>query len=214
MTHIGESAELYALGMLAQSESESVLAHAQMCSECAQSLERAQQVVSTLSQGVPQYEPRSALRDRILASTTRAQGDRRPLGWLGGGLVAGALAATLILMPGHFTTQVPSRGDELALSTIVQSHFNHVSFVALRQGAPQAKALYAKHLEWIYVIVYKPPQGLQVQIQNASGSRNLGALGRSGENGTLFVRAPGAIEHIVLLEGGVALARATPVVTP
>lgn len=214
MTHIDESAELYALGMLEGAESANVLAHARTCTQCAQLLERAQHVVAVLSEGIEQTDVRPGLRDRLLASAAGRSKERARYGWFGGGLAAGLAAAALVLLPGHFSTTSTRTNDDLALSTIVGSHFNHVSFVALRPGAPQAKALYAKHLEWIYIVVHKPPPGLEVAAADTSGMRSLGTLGITGENGTLFIRAPGRIKQIVLLADGIAVAQATPVSSP
>jgi hypothetical protein len=214
MTHIDESAELYALGMLDDAESASVLAHAKTCAECARSLARAEQVVAALSEGILETSVRPQLRDRLLASAAGPSKARVRYRWFGGGLAAGLAVAALVLLSFHFTGWSTPTSDDLALSTIVQSHFYHVSFVALHPGAPKAKVLYAKHLEWIYVIIHEPPRGMEVVAAETSGTRTLGRLDVAGENGTLFLRAPGRIKQILLLENGVAVARATPVSGP
>ena len=212
MKHLEESAELYALGMLDEVESEAVLAHAGSCSDCERALEQARQVVASLSEPVPQHEPRPALRDRLLASGAGAAETRSRWRWFGSGLSAGLAAAVLVLLFGHFTFQKGPSNDELALTTIVQSHFNHVSFVPLRHGAPQAKALYAKHLEWMYIVVHNPPRDLEIIARNGAGSRVLGTLSASGENGTLFVRSPGPVKEVDLVDHGITLAHATPAI--
>ncbi len=213
MTHFDESAELYALGMLDELEAARVLAHARECPACAGLIERAALVVSALSEGVPVCQPADALRDRLLSSAGPQHKDRGRWKWFGGGLVAGLTAAALVILPAYVTMQNMPRTADLALSTIVASHFNHVSFSALRQGAPAAKALYGKHIEWIYVVVHEPPEGLQVRIKRAEGTSTI-TLDVSGENGTAFVPSPGAVREIDLIEKGTMLARAVPVASP
>ena len=205
--HIDESAELYALGMLDESEAASVLAHTDTCAECAHALRRASQVVASLSEGIPQLEPRPSLRDRVLTSAQGGAERRSRMRWFGGGLAAGACAAAIVLFA-LFGAHRNAPTDEAALTTIVQSHFNHASFAPLKPGAPQAKALYAKHLEWIYIVVHRPPAGMEVLARNGRQSRVLGTLNASGENGTLFVRAPGPLDAVELLDNGAVVARA------
>ena len=208
--HIDESAELYALGMLDESESAAVLAHSDTCTECAHALRRASQVVASLSEAVPQQEPHASLRDRVLASGIGGAEKHSRWRWFGSGLAAGVCAAAIVLVPALFSAYRNVPRDDVALTTIVQSHFNHVSFTPMQTGAPQAKALYAKHLEWIYIVVHNPPAGMQVRANDGRRTRVLGTLSTSGENGTLFVRTPGPLQEIELLDKGAAVARAVP----
>ena len=212
MTHIDESAELYALGMLSESESQQVLAHARECPACRDLLQRAQHVVGALSEAVPQYEPSDALRERLLRRPKRNR-LQRGWYWFGAGLAAGLVAAALALSPGRLTITNPPSSDELALTTIVQSHFNHVSFRPQASGAPQAKALYGKHLEWVYVIVHAPPRGVQVHLDQSGSSQNAGSLVIGAQIGTLFISRPRKFTDLTLVLDGKVLARAHPVVS-
>jgi len=214
MDQIDENAGLYALGMLDEVQSAQVREHIEQCAPCKALVRNSQRVVAQLSEQVPLRGPSGGLRDRIVGSMRRDKPARASQYAFAGGALAGLLAAALVLIPGRISLQTAVNSDDRALSALVQSHFNHVPFTAVAPGAPSAKVLYGRHGEWLYVVVHNPPPGLQVQIQTGSGARDLGALHRSGGNGTLFVQVPGRIEQVVLLDDGVAVARAVPAGSP
>ncbi|MEO6913798.1 MAG: anti-sigma factor [Candidatus Baltobacteraceae bacterium] len=218
MMHIDESAELYALGMLDEREAAQVRRHIATCDSCRDLVVHAEDVVSRIGEEAPQLEPSTSLRARILQSA-RGTAPSKPSPhwrWFTSGILTGAaagiVAAALVLLPGRTNIQNSATQNDLAFSTIVQSHFSHVPFQALQQNAPQGKVLYAKHGEWLYVVVHSPQPGTRVGFEGASGGSNLRDLVVFGANGTLFIRAPGAFKAIILVLRGETLARAVPAI--
>ena len=216
MNHIEDMAELYALGLLGESEGARIRKHIMRCRVCRYAVVQAQDVVAAVAQEVPQLEPSSALRQRLLDSSrpTASARTRPSFGWFTAGLATGIAAAALLLLPARMSIQQSASQNDLALSTIVQSHFTHVPFTALSAKAPQGKVLYAKHAAWLYIIVHAPRPGTQVALEGPGGTKYLGALPIFGENGTLFVRDRGLFHTVVLLREGRVVSRATPTKSP
>jgi hypothetical protein len=125
-------------------------------------LGRAEQAVAALDDAMlPQIEPPAELGRRIAASAAAAPSRARVAGpltvprWF---LAAAALIFGLGLGGGALLRQSANlqaalRGDDLAMATIVTSHFKHEPFVARQAGGPTAKVLYAPDGSWFFVIV-------------------------------------------------------------
>lgn len=215
MNHIDESAELYALGMLDELEAERVRAHVTDCAQCRDLVLNAQEVVSRISEEAPLLEPGQSLRARILQSARSTERSKAipPWRWFVSGIAAGILAAAFVLLPGRMNVQNIASQNDLAFSTIVQSHFSHVPFEALVANAPQGKVLYAKHGEWLYVVVHSPAPGTQVALEGSTGREYIHDLAIFGANGTLFVQSPVAFRAVILVLHGKTIARATPAIS-
>lgn len=201
MTHVAESAELYALGALDLQEQARVEAHVRECEQCRAALGDAEYVVAALAESLAAVEP----------PPLRKPAPRLPSFWLGA--LAGAAAVAAFLLPGWLTFSRNAQQNDLALSSVVQSHFNHVAFAPVRPGAPAGKVLFARSGGWLYVIVHHPAAGLTVRLEpRFSAARDAGALVAGGENATLFVPYPQRLPvDVVLTERGVPLARAAVV---
>ena len=211
MDHIDQDAGLYALGMLDEFESANVRHHIAQCVPCMNLVQNAERVIAQFSEHVPQREPSGALRNRIVNALRAKEPARRNHFAFLGGALAGVLAAALVLVPGRIGMQSVLTNDDRALSTLVQSHFNHAAFVATVPGAPSAKVLYGRHAEWLYIVVHDPPRGLQVQMTIGRKRRPLGDLVASGENASILLRDPGMIGDLELVVDGKVVARAHPV---
>lgn len=201
MTHIAESAELYALGALSGEEQAQVEAHVRDCADCRAALADAEYVVATLAESVPLVEPAAVRKPRV-------QIPRFALGAL-----AGAAAALVVMLPGLLSYTRIAHQNDLVLSSVVQSHFNHVPLTPISAGAPAGKVLYARTGGWLYVIVHDPSPGASVRLQYRNGTAQVaGNLTSTGENATLFVPYPRPLPvDVVLMKNGRAIARATVV---
>jgi hypothetical protein len=196
--HIGELAELYALGALEVRERAAVEAHAAHCARCSRALGEAEMAIAALDDAfVPEVEPPSRLGTRIAASAgvaapplRRAARPRAPFA----GVLAAAAALALAVGIGAGTFVEREGQSERAaregavLATIATSHFYHVSFTAKAAGAPIAKALYARDGAWFYVIVASASCECRLIARSSSGERDLGVPQRRGAAATLFVR--------------------------
>ncbi len=202
--HIGELAELYALGVLEPHERVAVETHVASCAACARALGESEATVAALDDVfVPQFAPPERLAARIMASaqtvvpftphdaaaTPAARPPRRLPSFL-------ATAAALLLAAGLGGGVLLERNgdmrqaarDSAILATIASSHFQHVSFTSRDSAAPVSKALYARDGAWFYVVVDSATCACHVVARSAAGERDLGEPDARGSTATLFVR--------------------------
>lgn len=197
--HLGEDAELFALGVLDDAERSRVEAHAAACSECARRLGEAEAVVAEL------------LSYQVPEKVTRLPVRARPAGRLA---MAAALAVAIgVTVASLFQTQhlaARINADDAVLATIATSHFNHTQFAKISRTAPTAKLLNARHGEWLYVIIDAPANGLHVVAERGGTTVDLGPAQVHGRTSTLFVRDPGKLARVELERDGTVIERAMP----
>jgi hypothetical protein len=203
MKHLEELAELYALGSLEAAEESSVRAHIADCEACRQRVSDAERVVLAFAETEPQVEVRQAsLRARAPSSMWR----------FAAGLAAGLVLPLLILLPVAFHARQSQEQTDVALSALVNSHFNHVAFTRQAADAPAAKLLYARNGQWLYVIVVQPRSDLGVLVRGPNGLRAAGTIPGNRAESALFIAQPGAVSEVLLTRGGSTVAQARPVI--
>jgi hypothetical protein len=209
--HLGELAELYALGALDSHERAQVEAHVASCANCARALGAAEVTVAALDDAfIPQLDPPERLGARIAASAqavvplaprrvSRRAALPSPSFY--------ATAAALLLAAGigggalveHSAEVREAAHDSAILATIATAHFNHVSLTAREPSAPISKVLYARDGAWFYVVIDSPTCDCRVVARSAASERDLGAPEVRGSTATLFVRdfpRPTALELV------------------
>jgi hypothetical protein len=206
--HLGELAELYALGALEPAERGAVEAHASACTACTAALGAAEQTVAALETAfVPSLAPPDRLAARIAASaaTVVPLVPRRAAPRIRARTPLFATAAALLLAVGLAGGALVERSSDVAetaresaiLATIASSHFNHVTLTARAPAAPISKVLYARNGAWIYLIVDSASCDCRVAVRSAAGVQDAGQLDVRGSTATLFVRGlsrPEAVE--------------------
>ena len=210
--HLGENAELYPLGLLDDDAVSDVERHISLCSACAQRVAQARSVAVALAAALPVASPSPALERRLRESARLQLRAAKP-----GAIIfrfALAAAVALILLGLGWQTLVLHqrlKAEDVALVTMVHSHFNHVSMAPESANPVAAKILYARDGSWIYVIADEPGDSLHAIAEMATGTVDLGALTSTGETASLLVRPRGRIESITLQRAGtnVAAARLT-----
>ena len=128
--HIGEHAELYALGQLDELESSRVERHARTCDACARRLGEAEEaVLGLIESGDVAAEPPIELDRRVRFS------GQPPRAW-----IAAVAAAFLVgLLPWGVTTlrhsdQGTGSNQQLAMNAMLAGHFLHVPVAPLSPG--------------------------------------------------------------------------------
>lgn len=196
--HLGEDAELYALGDLEEDERARIEDHAAACADCAARLGEAEAVVAELA----------------LSYATARPGRRSAPGLSRGLATAAALAlaigVTLASLLQSARLQADLRSNDAILATIATSHFNHVQFAPAAAGAPAAKLLNARHGEWLFAILDAPDGDVHVVVLRGGTSTDLGAMRVQGRTATLFVRAPGKVDRVELRRDGTLVESAQP----
>lgn len=183
--HIGENAELYAIGSLDDLERQRVDAHVANCADCLRRLGQAEETVLGLERETP-AEP--------LPANARAPqfGSRRVASWW-----LGAVAAAAALIVGYLLPHPQAPSDGAAQVAMLHSHFNHAQFVG---HGPLAKVIYARDGSWYYVVVEGSHRYL-VRGAGASSNTDLGTTTPRDGTSELFVPHSHRFERIDLRDG-------------
>lgn len=196
--HLGEDAELYALGMIPERRDQ-IEAHLRGCAECAERVRAAEEIGALLAAALP------PVPEATNVVPLRARG---PRGWWP--LVA---AAAVVLVVGG-TSVVRERAAEsqlaytdTALIAMANAHFLHVT-LAGRPGVI-AKAIYARDGAWCYVVADGVPPGSHVLVTQGGVRRDLGVL-TGARPATLFVRGTGRIAEFAIVADGLTEASGVP----
>ena len=192
--HLGERAELYALGALDAEEAGQVNAHAARCVRCARLVGAAERAVLALdSATVAEVAPPQELERRIAAirrvpplPNQAAPRSRSFLRW-------GALAASVVILAGgaagtrgvlHMHDVVAQ--DDATLAVVANAHFKHANLRKLDPSAPTAKVLWGLSRRWVYVIVDSSSCACRVVAITDTGERDLGVPLERGATAALF----------------------------
>ena len=207
--HLGENADLYPLGILDDDAAREVERHVAFCSECAERVARAEAVAASLAAALPLGTPSAALERRLRESTRPQVGVRK----MRDNVFRFAIAAAFVIAflgLGLQTLLLRQRlaAEDVALVTMVHSHFNHVSMSPESANPVAAKILYARDGSWIYIIADKPGGALHAIARTDAGVADLGALLTAGETATLLVHPSERIRSIVLQRRSTTVASA------
>lgn len=182
--HIGESAELYAIGALDPAERAEVDGHIAHCAQCLRRVGEAEETVLALE------------RVNVVDHATHVERvplrfARRSVAWLLPLTAAAAFALGML-----FPRPAPQR--DLATLAMIGSHFSHAQFVG---SGPPAKVIYARDHSWYYVIVASKARYTVVGVRNGS-SIALGTTQPNGATSALFTRPHAAFGRLELRENG------------
>jgi hypothetical protein len=219
--HVGENAELYALGALDPQERANLERHLANCLSCTREVGQAEAAVAMLDDAtIPQVAPPPALAQRIAASAAALAASkvvplRRAPSWHVQQLGLAASIALVVGLGGGIAFDRSTGGshaatrDEDAIKTIAASHFLHATFASLVPGAPTAKVLYARDGSWYYVIVDDNVADCHVVARSAGGDVDGGSLVAGTQTSTLFVHPAVRPRSLELVRGGRVIATAT-----
>jgi hypothetical protein len=197
--HVGEMAELYALGALEPNERAEVEAHVAACAACSRALGAASSSVAALEDATTTpLDPPERLAFRIARSARAAQAlapDSRRRRTASAPSVL-ATAAAFFLAVGLGIGAIVERSQDAAqasrestvLAAIATSHFLHVSLSARDSGIAPGKVLYARDGAWVYVILTSAACECRAVVRSGQGDRDLGRLEGRGTTATLFAR--------------------------
>ncbi len=212
LEHLGEDAELYALGGLDDLDRSRVERHVRTCDTCARRLGEAESTILRL------IEDGAALDSPTRAGTTSARSTARtfiarPPAWI----VAVAAAFVLGLLPwgallirdrGASDSVRPGSIPAPALAAMLTSHFAHVPFERRAPHAPAGKAIYARGGGWLYVIVAPGRTALGVAIVVDGRRRTVASIAPGSRTRSAFIARAGRVERVDLLERGAPVASA------
>ena len=202
--HVGDLAELYAVGALDADDRERVDLHCATCAYCRRMVGDAEETVLLLERETDteltpfQLDHRMKFRD-VGPSVPRASL------WLAiaAAFLIGLLPSVALLVQRSH----PSAVSDAPVVAMIGSHFNHAQFSALAPGAPAAKVIYARDRSWIYVLV-RSNASYGVYAVTAHGAQRLGATNAGASTSALFVPHASPADAIELRVGTSTVARA------
>ncbi|MBC5810585.1 MAG: zf-HC2 domain-containing protein [Candidatus Eremiobacteraeota bacterium] len=228
--HVGENAELYALGLLDAAEHAALEAHVATCDSCLRWVGAAEEAAAALASTLPR--PSDAIVSSAKLKTSPAGLAFNPMGrlipsiyqrsagellWQRLALFATLAAAMLVLF--FATRLVVDRvqgqqmasawlGDERILSRLTSSHFKHVS-MTMRPGSVlySAKVIYAPDGSWVMLLAEGCACKLRAIETIRGGWRDIGEL-KGGRVATLLLENAGRPEKVELTSGGTVEATA------
>jgi len=179
--HIGDNAELYAVGLLDDDEQAVVEAHVAHCATCLRRVGEAEETVLALEHGNAPARPQPL----PLARASR--------NWWALPAIAAALIVGLLIPR-------PSSQQNSATLAMIHSHFSHAQFAG-STGVPSAKVLYARDRSWYYVIV-QGAHRYQVYGIRSGQSSQLGTTRPDRDVSELFVRKGARYDRLELCDRG------------
>lgn len=198
--HVGEDAELYALGELDGQQRDRLERHVRACGECARRVGEAEAAVLRLVESdARNFEPQTLRPFRVRAAV--------PVwGW------AAAIAAAFVLGLLPWLVSLRSSApptQQLAMTAMLQGHFMHAPFAAGVAGAPSAKAIYSRTGAWVYVLVAPANDALDVVAVTNGEPSKLGTIAPgTATRGAFFTRNVRP-ERLELVRDGRMIASAT-----
>lgn len=190
-THVGENAELYALGLLNDIERAQVEAHVANCAECLRRLGQAEETVLDLERETPAVPlPPNARAPQFVSR-------RNPPWWIG------AVAAAAALIFGYLLPH-PQAAPVTAQLAMLHSHFNHAQF---QGNGPLAKVLYARDGSWYYVVV-EGSHAYTIDGISSSGTTVLGTTKPGNGTSEFFAPHTQRFDIIELTQGSTVVERA------
>lgn len=189
--HIGESAELYAIGALDPAERAAVDAHITHCTECLRRVGEAEETVLAL-------ERANSIEETTPGVRPARRFARRSVAWV---LPLAAAAAFILglLFPR------PAPQNDSAMLAMIRSHFSHAQFAG---SGPDAKVLYARDRSWYYVIVVGSRRYGVYGVRDGRSAR-LGVTQSRGKTSELFVRSSTRYDRLELRDSGTTIDTAT-----
>lgn len=205
MQHLGDDAELYALGLTGTDRVDEIEAHLAQCAECRARVVAAESVAAALSSALPAMSAATP----VASSTLVRASSRR--GWLAPLAAAAALvfaATTAIEGSAANTASAQIAATNTALLAIASSHFGHTTLSA--DTGVIAKAIYARDGAWCYIVADQAPPGSHVVAYRGGVTHDLGVLA-NGAPATLFVRGAGKVDRVEIVAGDQIVAHGVPV---
>lgn len=180
--HVGDAAELYALGALSEREQAELEAHIAECAACLRRVGEAEETLLALERGNKAIDsPRSPANVLPMARP------RKAFAWW----IPAAIAAAFVL--GWLVPRVAYQPGVATLA-MINSHFSHAQFSG---HGPAAKVIYARDRSWYYVIV-SGRRRFDVYGVHGTQSTRLGTTAARGETSELFVQRQPAFGRIEL----------------
>lgn len=205
--HVGDLAELYALGALDDRERSAIDAHVRSCPACTELVGSAERDVAL----VASMEPRHPVPPDL---TGRIERMLRPPSSAWAGLAALAAALLVILLPSfYFWEQNRALHDAMlaqsaAMERIAAMPHRTANFRAIK-GGPPAQVMYGPDGSWYVIVVRQSSKTLAVMWMHRGERTMLGHATPHGNLATLYLPKSHRMDRLALVDGDRIVAEAT-----
>jgi hypothetical protein len=205
--HLGEAAELYAIGALDAAERKAIDRHVGQCADCTSLLREAEERVATLAQADVQHMPPAQLERRITAITRGGAARLR----VSVAAIAAALAIGL-LPSAYFWQQSQAMhaamiADADAMNRLASMPHRSVAFSDM-SGGSAARVTYAPDGSWYVVLVRGASRALSVAWMHDGKRTMLGTATPHGEVAMLYLPKSHRMDQLALMDGDRVVAEA------
>ncbi len=204
--HIDDTAELYALGMLDESERERVDAHVRDCVPCLERLGRAEATVAAMAEAnIEKFAPVVDLA---------AHRRRSVPAWAGYAAAAVFAISTGVLAQQNHVLSGAVHSDGLMLGAMVRSHFAHAQFSSPSGTPLEAKVIYERHGQWYDIVALdaQPSWRLAV-VRDGSTVVMPQSFTQRGNADVMTLRDMGRVRELQLRDAnGTVIGRVRPAV--
>jgi anti-sigma factor RsiW len=198
--HVGDFADLYALGALDDAEREAADRHIAACAQCAELVAESEGLVTALAAAQAQHAPPAQLERRMRAIVARPPARWRSL--------APAIAATLILglLPSaYFYRQNQAMhaamvADAAAMNRVALMPHRSVAFTEMSNGSA-ARVMYAPDGSWYVVLVQGASRALSVAWMHDGQRTMLGTAVPHGDVAMLYLPKSHRMDQLALMDG-------------
>jgi len=213
--HIGDLAELYALGALDESERGEVDRHLLHCAGCATLLAAAENDVALIASSEPQRPAPPELQGRIdriaLAPTSASRPSPASRAWAFPATLAAALVVGLLPSVYFWIENREMHGEMLAqraaMERIVTSPHRTTPFTAM-PGGSAAQVSYAPDGSWYVVVVSSISRSLDVVWMHDGKKTMLGRAAPRGNVAMLYLPKSHRMDKLALMDGDRIVAQA------
>lgn len=202
-----ETADLYAIGALDDSERAGVDRHTEECDACARLVGAAEERVATLAQADAQHAPPAQLARRI-GSIVRPESSSARTSFL-------AIAAALVigLLPSAYFWQQSQAmhavvlADDDAMNRLASMPHRSAAFSEMGGGSA-ARVMYAPDGSWYVILVRGATRALSVAWMHDGQKTMLGTTTPRGQVAMLYLPKSHRMDQLALMDGEQVVAEA------
>jgi anti-sigma factor RsiW len=203
--HLGELAELYALGALDARERDDVERHLARCAQCVRRLAEAERDVAVLAASQTQYAAPPTLESRL----RRAVRPHAFPAWaaaVAAAFVVGFAPATYFWQQNEAMHALMT-ADSAALSRIATAPHRAVAFSPM-PGGSNASVMYGPDGSWYVVVVAHVSKTLTVAWMHDGRQTVLGTAVPHGDLAMLYLPSSHRMDRLALMDGTAVVAEA------
>jgi hypothetical protein len=205
--HIGDTADLYAIGALDVLERDVVERHVASCADCMQLLAAAEERVAMLVEADVGHAAPAQLERRINSLVRRRPSQLRQL------ITAIAAAMVIGLLPSAYFWQqnlamhAAMTAEAEAIDHVASMPHRSAAFTGMSNGSA-ARVMYGPDGSWYVVVVRGMPRRLSVAWIHDGQRTMLGTATPHGETAMLYLPKSHRMDQLALLDGEQVVAEA------